>query len=114
MARPDGTPYLVDDFPAIRIADLRRAAGGRKKFGRADYCSVCLPDGRVVRVDLEELKTNLPGHFLMKSPLCPTCGQVVRVIRVVPFGTGLACMRCIQKRLSGRFRSQLRGRESVR
>jgi hypothetical protein len=109
VARPDGHSYVIDDFVAVRLHDLRCAAGGRRRFREeANYCSVRLPDGRLVKVDLVEAPTNLPGQHVMKLPVCPSCGAICRVLRIAPVvEPGVACASCLKKTLSARFRSQI-------
>lgn len=106
------THILVEDFPAIRLQHLRKAARGRKRFNQSSHCTVDLADGRSVRVDLLRTPTNL-GH-LMTLPICPTCRRLCRVLRVVPFEPGLACARDLKEIYNARFESQVRQRTLVK
>ena len=96
--------YLVEDFPELNIGDLVAAAGGRKLFKQAQFFDVDLPDSKRVRLYLVRQPATFGGEiFFLK---CPTCGEPARVLRVVPWGKGLACGRDFRKR-SVKYKSQI-------
>ena len=96
----------MEEFRRISISDLRRGIGGRKAYNAADSCTVHVA-GRTVKVNLKKMPTNLAGDAHQNIPLCPTCHRLARVLRVVPFGAGLGCQRCLRERLSAAYASQL-------
>lgn len=102
---------LVEQFPAVDIAQLRHGVGGRRRFNAAESCRLAFDDGRSVTITLERRPTNL-GYW-QKIPRCPTCGQPARVLRLVPFGVGVACVRDLRRRLAAKYRSQLEPRRPL-
>lgn len=96
----------IEDFRPVTLRDLRRGAGGRKRFNESDFCQVRVGNGPAIRVVLVRVPTNL-GHRMV-LPRCPTCRQIVHVLRVVPFGKGLGCQRCLRRRLAAKYSSQLK------
>ncbi len=86
----------VNRYRPIYLAELRSAAGGRQKFKLVDFVDIYLPDGQTIRVNIVHRPANLGG--LQPLAVCPTCGSDCRVLRVVPWGTGLACSRDVRRR----------------
>jgi hypothetical protein len=97
----------IEDFQPIFLRDLRRGVGGRKRFNAADVCIIHVGQ-RAVTVVLVALPTNLGIGAVQKLPLCPTCGRVARILRVVPFGAGLGCQVCLRKQFAVKYAFQLR------
>ena len=87
-------------YRPIYLAELRQAAGGRRRFNLTDFCTVELPDGRIIRVDLVKRKANLGG--LQTLAKCPCCGADCRVLRLVPWPPGLACNRDVRRQDTNR------------
>ena len=103
---------IIDDFGAVSVSDLRRALGGRRRYNRAERCTLTLDDGRAVEIELVPRRTNL-GHT-MKLLKCPACGRTVTVLRLLPVEPFLGCRRDLQVRLSARYRSQVAARPTGR
>ena len=86
--------HASNDRP-VYLAELRQAAGGREKFKAVRFVDLELPDGHTVRVKIVRRPANLGGTQPMA--VCPTCGKDARVLRIVPWGPGLACSRDIRR-----------------
>jgi len=84
------------DYRPIYLAELRQAVGGRKKFKKAKFVDLDLPDGRKVRVHIAWRPANLSG--VQPFLVCPTCTGDARVLRIVPWGPGLACSRDLRRK----------------
>ena len=86
----------VEDFPALTIYDMILLAGGKARFKAARSYTVKLPDGQNVSINLLRRPANLKGTIVELQ--CPTCGRAARILRVVPWGAGLACGRDFRSR----------------
>lgn len=104
MAKTRNRRCLVEDFSPIRLDDLRRAAGGRKRLNRVNRCQVSIPSGADLEVNLVHRAANLGGEMVMMC--CPSCGNACRVLRVV--AEGLVCLHCLRAMYSVKYLSQLR------
>ena len=95
--------YCVEDFPFLHQADFRRIAGGRKKFNAADFCSVELADGQVIKVPLIRVPGNIAGDVTYLC--CPACGNKARKLFLAP-PHGLMCRRCLHSETGAIYATQ--------
>lgn len=85
---------LMEDYPRVRVDDLRHALGGRRKLKQASAVTLHLPDREVV-VQLTRGPANLGVNGEIVFMVCPSCGRRISVLRVVP--AGLACWACLRR-----------------
>lgn len=95
---------LMEDYPRLRVDDLRHALGGRRRLKQASAVTLHLPD-RDVLVRLTRGPANLGINGKIVFMLCPTCGRRASVLRVAP--EGIMCWACL-RRCGTKYRSQLR------
>ena len=108
-----GHRHIIElHHPPVYLADLRRAAGGKRRFGLTSHCMVGLPDGREVRIDLTRRPGTLGGQTTFAA--CPGCGGPARVLRIIADSPGLCCLACFRKRYSAKFLSQIRGQQKIK
>ena len=102
-----GHRHIIElHHPPVYLADLRRAAGGKRRFNLTSHCMVGLPDGREVRIDLTRRPGVLGGQVTFAA--CPACGRACRVLRIVSDSPGLCCLACLRKRYGAKYLSQVR------
>jgi len=82
-------------YKPLHLAEIRQAAGGRQRFKAVRFVDLELPDGRTVRVEVVRRPANLGGTQALL--VCPTCKRDARVLRIVEWGVGLGCSRCIRR-----------------
>lgn len=85
---------LMEDYPRVRVDDLRHALGGRRKLREASAVTLHLPERDVV-VELTRGPANLGANGKIVFMICPSCGRRISVLRVVP--SGLACWSCLRR-----------------
>lgn len=95
---------FLEDIPCLRIEDIRRMVGGKKKLNLLERVTAFLPDGRSIELELVRRPGNLGGSFALLA--CPVCTRPSRTLRLFDETHGLACPRCLQQN-SIRYRSQL-------
>ena len=98
-------PLLIDNLPAINIADIRRSFGGRRRFKKLAPAGIRiqLPDGKEFIVSTISKPSTLGGEIIYFS--CPTCDRPCRTMRITL--ESLMCYRCLQGQLGAKFASQL-------
>ena len=97
---------VLDDFPRIDVADIRKLVGGRKRLKAAD--SVVLHLAAVdLSVSLTKCESNLGAGRWYTLLICPSCSRRVAVLRLLPGGTGAACGTCLRRVTRARYSSQI-------
>ena len=111
--RPRGQTTIIEHHhPPVYLEELRRAAGGKRKFNLAPHCIVTLPDGRHVQVDLIRRPGVLGGQMTLAA--CPSCGRACRVLRIAQDSPGLCCLHCLREQYGAKYLSQIRGQQNAR
>lgn len=85
----------ASNYRPVYLAEIRQAAGGRQRFKAVKFVDLELPDGRTVRVEIVRRPANLGGTQALL--VCPTCKRDALVLRIVEWGVGLGCSRCIRR-----------------
>lgn len=105
MARQHHRRTYFEDLPTLRVDDLRRAVRGRRRLGETSRFTALLPDGREVALNLVRIPGRLGGMITLAE--CPECGRPCYVLKVASWGSGLACVRCLQTICAVKYRSQV-------
>lgn len=109
MATRPRKRHLVEDYGVVRLDDVRRAAGSRRRLRTIDQVSVQLPTGEEVVVRLVRAPADFGGMQSMME--CPRCKRRCRSLRMA--GGGLVCLVCLGTLFHAKFRSQAVPRRAV-
>ncbi|HOX57853.1 MAG TPA: hypothetical protein PLC99_13280 [Verrucomicrobiota bacterium] len=96
---------FFEDLPNVKIEDVRRTLGGKRKLSAANSVTLFLADGRELEVKLVKKPGVLGGTYSLL--MCPTCQRASKILRVIEEDPGLACVKCPQTIYGMKYRSQV-------
>ena len=100
---------FFEDLPDVKIEDVRRTLGGKRKLSAANSVTLFLADGRELEVKLVKKPGVLGGTYSLL--VCPTCHRASKILRVIDYDPGLACVKCLQTIYKFKYRSQVLARQ---